>query len=107
MNDDRTYISTDEHQVMRVGSTRVMLDSVVAAFQQGHSPEAIRAAYPSLSLEEVYGAIAYCLAHPDEISAYMERQEKVWEQGRARSEPERPPVVDRLRAIRQAPAGAR
>ncbi len=49
------YVREDAHGVLRIGGGRVMLDSVVAAFEQGHSPETIRAQYPSLSLEEVYG----------------------------------------------------
>ena len=40
-----------------------MLDSVVAAFHQGHSAETIAQQYPALSLEEIYGAITYYLAN--------------------------------------------
>jgi len=47
----------DETGVYRIGNTRVMLDSVLAGFQQGHSAETIRQQYPALSLEEVYGSI--------------------------------------------------
>jgi uncharacterized protein (DUF433 family) len=99
MSDDKVYVRTDEAGVLRVGSTRVMLDSIVAAFQQGHSPETIRQQYPSLSLEEVYGSIAYCLAHKDEVNAYLARQDAVWREWQARTE-ELPPVVERLRALR-------
>ncbi len=55
-----------------VGSTRVSLDSVVLAFLQGLSAEAIASeCFPTLSLEQVYGAIAYYLAHRTEINAYL------------------------------------
>jgi len=37
-----SYVRTDEHGVMRVADTHVMLDSIVAAFDRGHSPETIR-----------------------------------------------------------------
>ncbi len=37
----KTYVRRDEHGVLRVGGTRVMLDSVVAGFDQGHSAETI------------------------------------------------------------------
>ena len=107
MAEERQYVSTDEHGVMRVGATRVMLDSVIAAFDQGHSPETIRQQYPSLSLEEVYGAITYCLAHPDEVRDYMKRQDAAWAEARARSEQDVPPVVARLRALRGARARER
>jgi uncharacterized protein (DUF433 family) len=82
----KAYVRVDEHGVYRVGETRVMLDSVVAAFIQGHSAETIKQQYPALTLEEVYGSIAYYLGHRAEIDAYLRQQEAVWQQGQARSE---------------------
>jgi uncharacterized protein (DUF433 family) len=102
MTPERAYVRVDENGVYRVGSTRVMLDSVVAAFHQGHSPETIKQQYPSLTLEEVYGSLAYYLAHSAEIDAYLQRQDAVWEQWRNRSEQQPSPVVERLRALRKA-----
>jgi uncharacterized protein (DUF433 family) len=99
MKEDRVYVRADETGVLRVGATRVMLDSVIAAFQQGHSPETIRQQYPALSLEEVYGSIAYCLAHKDEVNAYLARQDGVWHEWQARTATQNP-VVERLRALR-------
>ena len=78
MDSAEKYVYVDEHGVMRVGKTRVMLDSVVIAFQQGHSPETIQQQYPSLTLEEVYGTVAHYLAHQDEIERYLKRQGEVW-----------------------------
>ena len=104
MNEPKTYVRTDEHGVLRVGATRVMLDSVVAAFQQGHSAETIRQQYPALTLEEVYGSITYYLAHQEEVTAYLKRQDAVWEKWRARSEQTPNPVAERLRAIERSGA---
>jgi len=102
MSVEKSYVRTDEHEVMRVGNSRVMLDSVVAAFQQGHSPETIRQQYPALSLEDVYGAITYYLAHVGEVEEYLRRQDTVWEQWRAKTEEKASPVVGRLRALQRA-----
>jgi uncharacterized protein (DUF433 family) len=102
MSQEKLYVRVDESGVYRVGSTRVMLDSVVAAFHQGHSPETIRQQYPALTLEEVYGSIAHYLAHSAEVDAYLQRQDAVWEQWRARVEERASPVVERLRALRKA-----
>lgn len=55
-----------------VGGTRVSLDSVVYGFLRGESAEGIADSFPALSLEQVYGAIAFYLAHRDEIDAYLE-----------------------------------
>ncbi len=102
MNQDKSYVHLDENGVYRAGNTRVMLDSVVAAFHQGHSPETIRQQYPALTLEEVYGSIAYYLAHRREVDTYLKRQDAVWEQERIRSERQPSPVVERLRTLPQA-----
>jgi uncharacterized protein (DUF433 family) len=99
MNAHPSYVRVDEHGVLRVGTGRVMLDSVITAFQQGHSPETIRQQYPALSLEEVYGAITYDLAHHEEVDEYLRRQDEVWERWRAETEASPSPVVERLRAM--------
>jgi uncharacterized protein (DUF433 family) len=97
MEKAENYVHWDEHNVMRVGRTRVMLDSVVVAFQQGHSPETVQQQYPALTLEEVYGAIAYYLANRDEVDRYLKRQGQIWEEMREKSGQESNPVVQRLR----------
>jgi uncharacterized protein (DUF433 family) len=101
MSAEMAYVRQDDHGVLRVGTGRVMLDSVVAAFHQGHSPETIRQQYPALSLEEVYGSIAYYLAHVDEIHEYLQRQDAVWKEWQARCEGRPSAVVERLRALRR------
>ena len=56
-----------------VAGTRVSLDSVVLAFREGLSPETIVAeCFPVLTLEQVYGAIAYYLARHLEVDAYLQ-----------------------------------
>jgi uncharacterized protein (DUF433 family) len=100
MNEEKRYVRLDEHGVMRIGNSRVMLDAIVAGFEQGHSPETLQQQYPALSLEEVYGAITYYLAHTDEVNAYLKRQEEAWESWRAKSRAQSSPVVERLRALR-------
>lgn len=104
MSDSQAYVLHDEHGVLRVGETRVAFDSIAAAFDQGHSPEMIRRQYPSLTLEAVYGAITWYLAHPDEAKAYLARQDRVWQDARAEAERRPAPVVDRLLRMREAEA---
>ena len=58
--------------VYMVAGTRVSLDSIVYAFLDGQSAEAIARAFPVLTLEQVHGAIAYYLAHRDEVDRYLE-----------------------------------
>ena len=95
----KAYVRVDESGVMRVGASRVMLDSIVASFEQGHSAETIQQQYPALSLEEVYGAIAWYLAHADEVAQYLQRQQAVWDQWRAKAAEQPSSVIQRLRAL--------
>lgn len=101
LSSPKSYVRVDEHGVMRVGASRVMLDSIIASFEQGHSAETIQQQYPVLNLEEVYGAITWYLAHSDEVTEYLRRQQTVWGQERAKAAGQSSPVVQRLRALRE------
>ena len=59
-----------------VAGTRVSLDSVVYAFRGGDSAETIQQNFPSLTLEQVYGAVAFYLAHRAEIDANIREGEE-------------------------------
>jgi uncharacterized protein (DUF433 family) len=100
MNDAKSYVRVDEHGVFRVGQTRVMLDSVVIPFQGGQSAESIQQQYPSLNLEQVYGAIAYYLANRELVDRYLERQKQLWDEFRRKVDENPSPVVERLRKLR-------
>jgi uncharacterized protein (DUF433 family) len=63
----------------RVAGTRVSLDSIVYCFWNGESPESIVQSFPVLTLEQVYGAIAYYLDHQDEIDDYIKQGEADYE----------------------------
>ena len=55
-----------------VSETRVSLDSVIFAFLQGLSPETIAAeCFPILTLEQVYGAVAYYLENQQMVNEYI------------------------------------
>ena len=94
------YVRTDEHGVMRVGPGRCRLDGVVYGFLAGESPESIRLAYPSLTLEQVYGAVAHYLARRDEVDAYLRRQEAIFDELKAESDRVPNAAVDRIRAFK-------
>ena len=83
----KTYIEEHADGGYRVKGTRVSLDSLVYAFRNGQSPESIAQSFPVLTLEEVYGAIAFYLANHEEIDMYLvegEREfERQWEASRA------------------------
>ena len=60
-----------------LAGSRVPLDFIVDEFRRGESPEAIRSDFPTLSLEQVYGAITFYLGHPDEVEIAMQERERV------------------------------
>jgi uncharacterized protein (DUF433 family) len=59
-----------------VAGTRVSLDSIVYSFNAGDSPQTIRQNFSSLSLEQVYGAITFYLAHKREVDANIRQGKK-------------------------------
>lgn len=64
-------LTKTEAGVLRIGDTRVSLDSVIIAFNQGSAPEEIVYDYDSLSLSEVYAAISYYLQNQREVDLYL------------------------------------
>ena len=95
----------ENNGVLRVGEADISLDSVVIAFQDGLTPEAIQLQYPALTLEEVYGAITHCLANQAAVDQYLARQAQLWSDLRRSSKRKPSPVVTRLRAMRQSAVG--
>ncbi len=68
-------LAYDADGVIRIGSTRIPLDTVVAAFQDGETAEEIAQQYPSLTLADVYQTIGYYLSQPVEISRYLQERD--------------------------------
>lgn len=64
-------LRADADGVIRVGGTRVTLDTVIAAFSEGATAEEIAQQYPSLNLADVYLVISYYLRHSGEVEAYL------------------------------------
>ena len=73
---DRDFVEHRDEGFYLAGS-RVPLASVVREFRDGQSPEAIREGFPTLSLEQVYGAITFYLGHKDEVDNDIAARERV------------------------------
>jgi uncharacterized protein (DUF433 family) len=61
---------------IRIGKTRVSLESVVHHFSLGATAEEIAQKFPALKLAEVYGAISYFLNNHEKVGEYVLRQEE-------------------------------
>ncbi len=70
-----TPIRFNSESVALVGSTRVLLSSVIWAFQQGETPEQIVDSFDTLSLADVYAVIAYYLNHREQVDTYLAEEE--------------------------------
>jgi uncharacterized protein (DUF433 family) len=88
----------------RVSGTRVSLDSIVFAFMSRQSAESIAQSFPVLTLEQVYGAITFYLAHREEIDRYLDAQQRDYETKRAAARAADPMFYQKLAdAKRQTP----
>ncbi len=96
------YVEKTAEGAWRITGSRVAVDSVIYAYWEGKSPEAIVEEFPALSPEQVYGALAFYLRRRDEIDQYLSEQEARWAQLRQVSEKQNGPLLDRLRNAREA-----
>lgn len=64
-------LQQDQTGTVRVAGSRVTLDTLVAVFKKGATAEQIQDSFPSLSLRQIYGTIAYYLDHQDDVETYL------------------------------------
>ena len=93
-------LSTDAEGVVRVGRTRIPLDTVIFAFQEGATAEEIAQRYPSLDLADIYAVIGYYLRQRSEVDAYLYQRQQQANTIRALNESRHDPtgIRDRLLA---------
>lgn len=97
-------LAADSQGVIRVAGTRIMLDSLIACYEQGETPEELALNFPPLKLADVYAAIGYYHRHRGEVEAYLAAREE--RRGQMRREigawSDQAPLMARLRARKQA-----
>jgi uncharacterized protein (DUF433 family) len=84
-----------------VKGTRISLDSIVYSFNDGESPETIRQNFPSLRLEQVYGAITFYLAHQGEVDRNVREGEEELDRSVPHLSHSRPELYTRLQKARE------
>lgn len=84
-----------------IANSRVSLDTIVYAFLDGQSPESIAQSLPVLTLEQVYGAIAFYLSHQSKIETYLERSKADFETKRKASLESDPMLYQKLADARR------
>ena len=71
---DAPPLAADPDGVVRVADTRVTLETIIAAFSTGATPEQIAQQFPSVSLADVYQVIGYYLRRPSEVEGYLQQR---------------------------------
>ena len=84
-----------------VRDTRVSLDSVVCAFLRGESPEGIADSFPSLGLEQIFGALAFYLANREVVNQYLRQGQEEFEALREQARRDNPALYRKLAEARQ------
>ena len=79
-------LQVDADGVVRVGGTRVTLDSVVTAFRNGATAEEIAQQFTTLALADVYAVIGYYLGHQDDVERYLASRQEHADRVRAENE---------------------
>ncbi|MBL8259395.1 MAG: DUF433 domain-containing protein [Candidatus Competibacteraceae bacterium] len=99
-------IITDSDGVIRIAPTRVTLDTLVNAFEDGATAEEIAQQYPAVSLADIYSLIGYYLRRRPEIEAYLAQRRQTAESARQNNEAYCNPTGIRARLLARRVIGA-
>lgn len=63
-------------RVYRIGDTRVSLDTLIGAYNDGYGPEEIQIQFPTLELADIHAVISYYLHNRREVDEYLTAREQ-------------------------------
>ena len=69
-------LETDTDGIIRVGGTSVTLETLIAVFESGATPEEIVRDFPVLGLADVYAVITYYLRHRGTVDDYLKTRHR-------------------------------
>ncbi|RRR65522.1 MAG: DUF433 domain-containing protein [Candidatus Viridilinea halotolerans] len=93
------YLDVQAEDVIRLKGHRIGLEHIVERYHEGYSPEQIALEYPGVSLEQIYGVIAYYLHHQAHVDAYIARIDAAAEAHYQTWAAAMPPISQRVRAL--------
>ena len=73
------YVTRTPQGVWRVAESRVSLESIIQLHRAGHTPQEIVESFPTLRLEQIFGAIAFYLRYQPAIDSDLDKQRQLWE----------------------------
>jgi uncharacterized protein (DUF433 family) len=92
-------IHVDDAGVLRMGGTRVRLETIIHPFKSGNATEEMLLKYPPFNLTDIYATITYYLWSRDEVEAYLEERRHLEEAVRRENEIRFPSVGVRERLL--------
>jgi uncharacterized protein (DUF433 family) len=98
---NREYVETRNGAFYLAGS-RVSLASVVFAYREGAAAETIRTEFPTLSLEQIHGAIAFYLGHRSEVDAFLRSLDAKWDELERTAVAANPELQSRIEQARKS-----
>jgi uncharacterized protein (DUF433 family) len=90
-----------------IRDARVSLDSVVYAFLRGESPEGIAESFPSLGLEQIFGALAFYIANREVVDQYLQHGQEAFAAEREQARRNNPALYRKLAEARQTTHSSR
>lgn len=102
-------LQMDDSGTLRVGGTRVALETIIELYKNGYSADQLAGAYSSVSLADVHTVIGYYLRHRQEVETYLQRQNREAAEIRRDIEaiPGNAELRQRLQSIKRAREGGR
>jgi uncharacterized protein (DUF433 family) len=92
-------LRVDADGVVRVAGTRVTLDTMVAAFEEGATAEEIAQQCPTVALADVYAVIGYYLRQREQVAEYLRERQRQAKAVRAENEARSSPRGIRARLL--------
>jgi uncharacterized protein (DUF433 family) len=85
---------------VRVRGTRVGVEHLLTEYLSGRVPEELAIEFPTVSLEQVHGVLAWYLRNREEVDAYLRRwKARAHLARREQAKAQRSEVVQRLRRL--------
>jgi uncharacterized protein (DUF433 family) len=83
-----------------ISGSRVPIDRIIWEYRNGEDPETIQSHYPTLTLEQVKGAIAFYQCHKEEVEQAMEARRRA-EDAYAAAHPNPPDIKQKFARMRR------
>jgi uncharacterized protein (DUF433 family) len=96
---DLVPLHADDSGTLRVGSSRVSLDSIIYGFLQGAAAEEIAYQYPTVDLADVYAVIGFYLRHREDVDEYLTQRKNRSDELQRECEVHSPPTGLRERLL--------